>query len=198
MTPIAIPVRNPAGPVLMKRGNRLHLLAAALIGANAYAYMQGPAASPVYFWCQVVIAVDIVLLVMADAETLRESPSYGMFFRIAEVLLFTMAFVQFLMQRAWFPGVLQGMVAAFYGWTFYQEWLAGKDKRILVQHLGVSLPGENGDHFLPWNRIRDLHMEDGSIRLEDTSGNTWNVDLSDIPDEEDLSKMENFKRHYLG
>lgn len=198
MTPIAIPVRNPAGPMLLKRGNRLHLLAAVLIGANAYAYMHSPGASPVFFWCQVVIAVDIVLLVMADAQTLRESPAYGRFFRIAELVIFLIACMQSVMLRLWIPAILQAMLAVLYGHALYQEWWAVRDQRMVVQHLGVSIPGEHGEHFLPWNRIRDLRCHEGMVRLEDTSGEVWDIDLRELPAEEELETMEKFRAHYLG
>jgi len=197
MTPIAFPVLHPARRLLLRRGSRIHLAAAALITANAVAYTRMPGASPVYFWCQLIVAADILLLVLADGETLRESPSFGLFFRLAECLLFLMAGVLLLRNGQLAMGISQLAVTIFYNWVFYREWRANRMLRITVQHIGITIPGDPLDIFLPWGQVRSIACTNGEWQIQSLSGRSWSIEIGEEPEEELLSALEAYQDHYL-
>ena len=59
MDTLSIPVVHPAFERLKRRGTGLHVLAGILILTHALSHFQHEESPTVYFWCQLLIALDL-------------------------------------------------------------------------------------------------------------------------------------------
>ena len=140
MSPIAVDIINPRIQSLREAGRPLHLLAAILIFVNAFLYIQLPGSSKIYFWSQLIVAADILILFFAGKDLLRESPGFNLFFRFAESIVFLTFAILLLSDRQWNGGIIQASIAALYGYIFYCEKKSYAAERISIQHLGINFP----------------------------------------------------------
>src|SRR5579863_5571702 len=88
MDSISFPVIAPRVDRLKRTGNRLHLLAGALILAHAISHFRGEATHTLYFWCLLIISLDIFLLVLVGRELLLQMPRISLLFRSIEIIFF--------------------------------------------------------------------------------------------------------------
>ena len=197
MSPIAIGIIHPAFSTLKKAGRFLHLIAALLIVTNAIAYSRDPDVNKLFFWCQLIVAADILIFVFAGRGLIDTSPRFNLFFRLAEALIFTMVCVLLLVSRDWIPGILQFILASGYFYLFYCEKKSYYAEKILFQHLGVNLPGFPSDRFVQWIHIRDLKASPHRIFIETCDQKQYDFELKNPLDAEELAEIHEFCRHYL-
>src|SRR5579871_6257238 len=88
MDSISLPVISPAFSRLKRNGIRLHTLAGILILAHALSHFRSETTHSLYFWCLLLISVDILLLVIAGRDLLQQMPRVNLFFRLIEVIFF--------------------------------------------------------------------------------------------------------------
>src|SRR5215475_11989931 len=88
MDSISLPVIHPAFERLKRSGSGLHILAGLLILTHALSHFRHEESPSVYFWCQLMISLDIFLLVLATRDALRQLPKVNLFFRMIEIVFF--------------------------------------------------------------------------------------------------------------
>src|ERR1700754_2996094 len=88
MDSISLPVVAPAFERLKRNGVWLHTLAGVLLLAHAVSHFRSETSHTLYFWCLLIISLDIFLLVIAGRDTLRQAPRINRFFRFVEILFF--------------------------------------------------------------------------------------------------------------
>ena len=98
MDSLSLPIIHPTFQKLKSSGRFLHAIAGLLILVHAISHIQSRDTNPVYFWCQFLIALDIMILVFAGRGLLAQMPKLNLFFRLVEAVFFSgigiMAFLQ--------------------------------------------------------------------------------------------------------
>ena len=74
MNALAISIVHPAYENLKRRGRFLHLIAGILILFNAIHQLQQPKLNQLYFWCQLIIGIDILVVVFTNRNLVQELP----------------------------------------------------------------------------------------------------------------------------
>lgn len=197
MSPIAVSVIHPDFQQVKKAGRPLHLLAAILIIANAFLYVQLPDANRFYFWAQLLIAADILILIVAGKDLVSDSPKFNLFFRLAEVIVFSTFCVLLLLRQDWIAGLIQALIAGAFTYLLYNEKKAIDKERISIQHLGVNIPGIPNDLFIPWVEITDVKITQNEIVLNTRSGRTYRYELNCKLCTEDFEIIDQYKGFYL-
>src|SRR5579872_2510383 len=88
MDSISLPVVSPTFERLKRNGIWLHSLAGALILAHAVSHFRSETTHTLYFWCLLLISLDIFLLVIAGRDLLHQLPRVNLFFRLVEIIFF--------------------------------------------------------------------------------------------------------------
>ena len=198
MSPIAVDIINPRIQSLREAGRPLHLLAAILIFANAFLYFQLPGSSKIYFWSQLIVAADILILFFAGKELLRESPGFNLFFRLAESIVFLTFAILLLYEQQWTGGMIQASIAVLYIYLFYCEKKSDAAERISIQHLGINLPGIFADRFIPWIEINRIEADHKEFIIHLRTGNKqFQYTLTHHLRLEELEIIQSYCRHYL-
>ncbi len=197
MSPLSVGIVHPAFQNLKKAGRFLHLIAAVLIITNALTYLRQPDASKIFFWCQVIVAADIFILVFAGREMLSESPRFNLFFRLAEGIAFVTVGILLLMKGEWVTGSIQLIIAAGYFYLFHCERKSFYAERIAIQHLGVVLPGFPSDKLVYWIHIRKFHADYHGVQIETDRDEKFTFNFKQNLQPEELEEIHEFCRHYL-
>ena len=99
MDTISLPVVHPAFERLKRSGSWLHLTAGLLILTHAISHFRSEESPTPYFWCQLLISLDIFILVLACGDVLRQLPKVNLFFRVVEIVFFLGIGILMLTQR---------------------------------------------------------------------------------------------------
>ena len=118
MNSISFTIVHPAFQTLKRSGRLLHLTAGALILAHAISHLRQPDTSPIYFWCQFIVAADIFILVFAGRHLLAMHPRLNLFFRFIEFLFFLGIAVILFFERNWLMGSLHLGLSGIYIFSF--------------------------------------------------------------------------------
>jgi hypothetical protein len=198
MRPIAVEIKPPRIQSLRNAGRPLHLLAAILIIANAFLYIQYPGASRIYFWSQLIVAADILILFFAGRDLLTESPGFNHFFRLAECIVFFTFAVILLYDRQLTAGIIQSVITFLYGYIFFCERKSFGAERISIQHLGINVPGFPFDRFIPWIEINSVDADHKVLIINLRRGNkNYQFNLARHLKLEELEIIQSYCRHYL-
>jgi len=81
MDSISLPVIAPRLDRLKRSGSWLHLLAGVLILAHAISHFLSETTHTLYFWCLLLISLDIFVLVLFGRGMLLQLPRLNLFFR---------------------------------------------------------------------------------------------------------------------
>ncbi len=173
MSPIAISIIHPEFQQLKKASRSLHLLAALFITANAFLYVQHPEANRYYFWGQLIVAADILILFVAGKELIADSPKFNLFFRITEVIVFSTFCVLLFFRGEWLAACIQAVIAAAFVYLFYYERKSAYAENISIQHLGINIPGFPNDRFISWIDIKSVETNESTIVVETRVGKTF-------------------------
>ncbi|WP_336514266.1 hypothetical protein [Pollutibacter soli] len=197
MSPIAVSVIHPDFQQVKKAGRPLHLLAAILIVANAFLYVQLPDASRFYFWAQLLVAADILVLIVAGKDLMSDSPRFNLFFRLTEVIVFSTFCILLLIRQDWIAGIIQAIVAGSFIYLFYNEKKTIDKERISIQHLGINIPGIPNDIFIPWVEITDVEITNAEIIMITRSEKIYRYELNRELSVDDLEIISQYKGYYL-
>ena len=197
MSPIAVSIIHPGFQNVKKAGRLLHLLAALLIIANAVAYYRSPDANRFYFWSQLIVAIDILILTLAGKDLLNESPRFNLFFRMTEAIVFTTFCILLLAGRDWLAGIIQAGIAFAYFYLFYYERKYSYAERISFQHLGVNIPGFPQDVFIPWVEIEKLETGYQEFRLTTRNNKQYHFPFKRTLSMDELQSVQEYCHYYL-
>jgi hypothetical protein len=198
MDAISFPVVASRCQRLKTNGAWLHLLAGALILAHAISHFRGETRHTLYFWCQLLISIDIFLLVLVGRDILRQTPRVNLFFRTVEIIFFMGIGILMLVQQHTITGIFHLLLAASYCYLFYCERSLRSEENLSIHHTGVTIPDIPESRFLYWTHINDLTATYDSIDICTSDNKNLRFPLLHNLRFEDLERIQAFCRFYLG
>ena len=198
MDSLSLPVVHPASEKLKRSGASLHFIAALLIITHAFSHFRQPESPAIYFWCQLIISVDIFILVLAGGDTLRQLPRVNLFFRIVEILFFLGIGLIMLPEGKPVTATIHIALSIVYAYLFYCEKSLRPVDLLSFHHIGVTIPGMPEDKFLQWTHINDVEASYDSIRISTSEEENLRYELRKNLGFVELEQIHEFCRHYLG
>ncbi len=198
MDPISLPVIHPAFEKLKRSGNGWHIAAGLLILTHALSHVHSQESRPVYFWCQLLISLDIFILVVAGRDMLIQLPRVNLFFRMVEIAFFLG--IGLIMLSAGNPTVafIHIGLSIAYSCLFYYERQLREPELLSFHHIGVSIPGLPRRRFLPWTNINAVKVRYDSIRISTSLDKEIQFEWRKNLEFAELEQIHEFCRHYLG
>jgi hypothetical protein len=198
MESMSLPVVHPAFEKLKKSGTWLHIAAGLLILTHAISHIHRQETPTLYFWCQLIISLDIFILVLAGRETLQELPNVNLFFRVVEILFFLVIGLLMAFEGNLVTAAIHLALSIGYSYLFYCERSLRRDELLSIHHIGITIPGLPDSRFLLWTNINDLEAGYDSIRICTSESRKLSFDLRKNLDFAELEQIHEFCRHYLG
>lgn len=198
MNSLTIPVFHPAFEKLKRSGRLLHFTAAIVIVSHAISHINQPDFSMMYFWCQLILGLDIFLLVFLGRNILMSLPKVNLFFRFVEFLFFLCAGVMLIVKASWVPGLFHVAVSVLYFYLLYCERRVNTEERLSLHHTGITIPSLPESKFLLWSHINQLHAQYDSIEIITSDNKTIRFEFRRNLEFEELDQIHEFCRHYLG
>ena len=140
MNSLSLQIIHPAFEKLKRYGSGLHLLAGFIILLHAMSHVHQQEPHPVYFWCQLIIALDIFILVLAGRGLLEESSKINLFFRAVEIIFFIGIGILMFMSGKFSTGITHLGLSILYMYLFYCEQGISKSRFLCIHHSGVEIP----------------------------------------------------------
>jgi hypothetical protein len=198
MNAISFAIVHPAFQNLKRSNRLLHLTAAGLILAHAISHFSLPDASPVYFWCQLIISLDIFILVFAGPQLLTSLPKVNLFFRFIEFLFFFGIAALLFFERKWLMGSMHVALSIIYIYLFICEKNVMEGEYVAIHHSGITIPALPESRFYIWSHISNIRAAYDSITIETSLDKTYHFHLKENLQFEELDQIHEFCRHYLG
>jgi hypothetical protein len=198
MDTLSLPVVHPASEKLKRNGAWLHVSAGLLIITHAFSHFNQPESSLVYFWCQLIISLDIFILVLAGKDALYQLPRVNLFFRVVEITFFLVIGLMMLLQGKAITSIIHIALGIVYCYLFYCEKKLLEEKLLSFHHIGVTIPGMPESKFLLWTHINDVKANYDSILITTSEEESIVYDLRKNLDFVELEQIHEFCRHYLG
>ena len=198
MNSLSIPVFHPAFEKLKRSGRLLHFTAAIVIISHAISHINQPDFSMLYFWCQLILGLDIFLLVFLGRNILLTLPRVNLFFRFVEFLFFLVAGVMLFLKSSWVPGLFHLAISIFYFYLLYCERKVNTDERVSLHHTGVTVPDLPESRFLLWSHINQLHAQYDSIEILTSNNKQIRFEFRRNLEFEELDQIHEFCKHYIG
>lgn len=198
MDSISLPVVYPAFEKLKRSGTWLHLTAGLLILTHALSHFHSQESKTLYFWCQLIISLDIFILVLAGRDLLRQLPNVNLFFRVVEILFFLGIGLVMLLAGNWTTGIIHLGLSVLYSYLFYCERGLRSQALLSIHHTGITVPGLPEDRFLFWTHINAIDASYDSIRISTSLDKDLDFPLRKNLDFVELEQIHEFCRHYLG
>jgi len=198
MNSLTIPVFHPAFDKLKRSGRLLHFTAAIVIISHAISHVNQPNSNQVYFWCQVVLAIDIVLLVFLGRNILATLPKVNLFFRFVEFLFFLFVGTLLLLKSSWISGLFHLAISFVYCYLLYCERKVNTEERLSLHHTGITIPALPESKFLLWSNINKLEARYDSIEIVTSDSREIRFQFRRNLQFEELDQIHEFCRHYLG
>jgi hypothetical protein len=196
MDAISLPVVAPAFERLKRTGAWLHLLAGALILAHAISHFRSEESHTLYFWCQLLISLDIFLLVFAGREILLQLPRVNLFFRVVEIIFFLGIGLLMWIEGNRLTGIMHIMLSVAYCYLFYCE-KSFRSEVLSIHHTGITVPGLPESRFLLWSHINDIEACYDSISINTSEDHDLHFMLRKNLEFAELEQIHEFCRHYL-
>jgi hypothetical protein len=197
MNSLSLPVVHPAFEKLKGSGNWLHLIAALLILMHAVSHIHQQELSPVYFWCQLLIALDIMILVFAGKNFLAQMPKINLFFRMVEVVFFSGIGIIMLIAHKPVSGIFHICLGITYIGLFYCERNAVNKEILSFYHTGIDIPEIPSNKFFLWSEINSVEAHYDCIHIETSSRKKIDLNLRKNLGFEELEQIHEFCRYYL-
>ncbi|HEX9509687.1 MAG TPA: hypothetical protein VF939_04360 [Puia sp.] len=198
MDSISLSVVHPAFEKLKRSGTWLHFAAGLLILSHAISHFRQQESPPLYFWCQLIISLDIFILVLAGRDTLRQLPKVNLFFRLVEILFFLGIGLLMLFARNWLTATINLSLSVAYSYLFYCERSLRSDELLSFHHIGITIPGLPENRFFLWSNINDIEAFYDSIHISTSQDKNLSFDLRKNLEFAELEQIHEFCRHYLG
>lgn len=197
MNAVSLTIIHPAFENLKRTGRLLHLLAGMAILANAFSLYRNPTINPVYFWCQLIVAIDIVLLVFLTRNLVEELPKINLAFRLTETLTLLAAAIIFFSEERYLMSAALLLASMAFAYLLYCEQKVNQPEILSIHHTGISLPGLPSGQFFIWSKINAIEARYDSIQIQ-TADKSWQFPLRKNIGFEELDQIHDFCKHYLG
>lgn len=197
MNSLSLPIVHPGFQNLKRSGKLLHLTAAALILIHGFTHVIQPGGSYIYFGCLFLIAVDILVLVFAGKNILEDMPRVNLFFRLVEFIFFLAIGAGLLLKLNWVNGSVHVLISAIYFYLFYCEKKLLNTEFVAIHHTGVTIPALPESKFFIWSNISHIEANYDHIRIDTSLNKTYEFNLRQNLQFEELDQIHEFCRHYL-
>ena len=197
MNSLTIPIHDPAFENLKRSGRLLHFVAATIILFNAITHLREPGGSMIFFWTQLIVAVDIFILLLAGRQVLSEAPRFNLFFRLVEAIFFLGVGIHMLVNGYWIISLIQFIMAIGYFYILYCEDKSRLHEAVGFHHLGITVPAFPGTKMLYWVHVSAVQNKDTEIEITTSLGRTYHLTLRRSLTWEEQVKLEGYCRHYL-
>ncbi|MBS1918135.1 MAG: hypothetical protein JST87_17835 [Bacteroidetes bacterium] len=197
MDSLTLHIIHPAFEKLRRYGSGLHLLAALIILLHALSHVHQQESRPVYFWCQLIIATDILILVFAGRGLLEHSSRINLFFRGVEIIFFLGIGILMLMSGKWLTGFSHIGLFVLYCYLLYCEQGISKSHLLSIHHTGMEIPHIPNTRFFLWSNINRIEAHYDSIQIGTSNGEILHFSLRKNLDFDELEQIHEFCRHYL-
>jgi len=198
MDSLSLSVIHPASEKLKRSSAWLHLFAGLLILSHALSHFHSRESSAVYFWCQLIISLDIFILVFAGQDILRQMPKVNLFFRLVEILFFLGIGLIMLLAGNKIIAIVHIGLSIAYSYLFYYEKSLRQEEILSFHHTGITIPGLPGNKFLIWTRINDVEASYDAVLINTSGEGPLRYELRKNLDFVELEQIHEFCRHYLG
>lgn len=198
MDSISFSVVHPAFEKLKKSGNWLHAVAGLFIITHALSHVHQAETPTIYFWCQLIISLDIFILVLAGRDALREMPNVNLFFRGVEIIFFLVIGLLMIFSGAWGSAIIHLVLSIAYSYLFYCEKALRSEQLLSIHHTGITVPGLPESRFLLWTHINGLEAHYDEIEIHTSEAKNLHFPLRKNLDFAELEIINDFCRHYLG
>ncbi len=198
MNSLAISIIHPAFENIKRLGRFLHLIAGLIILSNAIAEGLQPHLNHLYFWCQLIIGLDIIIMVFTNRNLAQEFPLINSIFRLLESLVFVGAAVLSFSQGNEIMGVLSIVISIAYGYLFYCERKTRTVEIVAFHHTGITISGIPSTKFFIWSHINAVEARYDSIVIRTASNKIFQFNLRKNLQFDELDQIHEFCRHYLG
>jgi hypothetical protein len=197
MDSISLPVIAPRLDKLKRSGGWLHLLAGALILAHAISHFRGETTHTLYFWCLLIISLDIFLLVLVGRDLLHQMPRMNLLFRCVEIIFFLGIGTLMLVEGNPMTGLFHLLLGIAYGYLFYCERLFRDEQLLSIHHTGISIPDLPEPRFLYWTHINKIEANYDSIDITTAEDKPLRFRLRHNLDIDAMEQVQAFCRFYL-
>jgi len=197
MNALAISIVHPAYENLKRTGRFLHFIAGLLILFNAIHQLLQPKLNHLYFWCQLFIAIDILIVVFTNRNLVQDLPKMNTVFRFIECIIFLGAAAILLTETNWIMGAVLLMVSAAYCYLLYCEQKISTAEMVKFNHIGITISGMPRSEFFLWSRINHINIRYDSISIETSENKKYQFTLRQNLQFEELDQIHEFCRHYL-
>ncbi|MEP7277014.1 MAG: hypothetical protein ABI813_00085 [Bacteroidota bacterium] len=160
----------PAYENLKRMGRFLHFIAGLLILLNAVHQLQVPKLNYLYFWCQLFIGIDLLIVVFTNRNLVQELPKMNTVFRFIECVIFWGAAVVLLTETNRIMGSALTLTGVAYSYLLFCEHKMSTQEMVKFNHIGITISGIPQSEFFLWSRINDIDIHYDSITIQ-TSGN---------------------------
>jgi hypothetical protein len=198
MDSISLPVIAPRLDRLKRSGSWLHLLAGTLILAHAISHFRGETAHTLYFWCLLLISLDIILLVLLGRDALLQLPRLNLFFRGIEIAFFTGIGILTLLEGHPLTGVFHLLLGIAYGYLLYCERSLRSEVILSIHHTGITIPDLPESRFLYWTHINHVEATYESIDITAAGDKPRCFRLQNNLSFDQMEQVQTFCHFYLG
>lgn len=197
MDSISLPVVAPALDRLKYSGSWLHLLAGALILAHAISHFRGETSHSLYFWCLLLISLDIFLLVLVGRDILAQMPRLNLLFRAIEIVFFLGIGILTLVEGHPITGLFHLLLCIAYGYLLYCERSFRSETILSIHHTGITVPDLPESRFLYWIHINHIEATYDCIDIITAADKPLRFRLRNNLDFDQLEHIRAFCRFYL-
>jgi len=197
MNALAISIIHPAFENLKRMGRFLHFIAGLLVLFNALHQLQQPQLNHLYFWCQLFIGIDILIVVFTNRNLAQELPSMNTVFRFIECIIFLGAAAILLSESNWIMGIVLVLVSGAYAWLLYCERKMMTAEMVKFNHIGITISGLPQSEFFLWSRINHIDVRYDQIIIDTSENRKYQFSLRQNLQFEELDQIHEFCRHYL-
>ena len=197
MNALAITIVHPAYENLKRMGRFLHFIAGILILLNATHQLQQPKINHLYFWCQLIIGIDILIVVFTNRNLAQELPKVNAVFRFIECIIFLGAAAILLTETNWIAGTILILIGTAYAYLYYCEQKTSAGEQVKFNHIGITISGLPQSEFFLWSRINEIDICYDSITILTSGNKKLHYILRQNLQFEELDQIHEFCRHYL-
>lgn len=197
MNALAITIVHPAYENLKRRGRFLHFIAALLILANALHQLGQPKLNHLYFWCQLIVSIDILIVIFTNRNLVQELPKMNAIFRFIECVIFFGAAAILVTEQNWIMCTVLILVGVAYSYLLYCEQKIGSAELVKFNHIGITISGLPQSEFFLWSRINDIDIRYDSITILTSENKQMHFPLRQNLQFAELDQIHEFCRHYL-
>lgn len=198
MDSISLPVVHPASEKLKRSSSWLHVIAGLLILSHALSHVHQHETPTLYFWCLLIISLDIFILVMAGRDVLRQLPNVNLFFRLVEVIFFLGIALLMFFSGHTLTAIVHFTLSIAYTYLFYCEKKLRQEDLLSFHHIGITIPGIPESRFFLWTHINDIEAFYDSVHINTSGEEDLRFHLRKNLEFGELEQIHEFCRHYLG